>query len=62
MMEIEGFKDLPGNSHVASLPPTIDVSILQQQVFVSRGCHISFICLIEPFMEATTQTIGTVDL
>lgn len=62
MMEIEGLKDLPGNSHIASLPPTVDVSILQQQVFVSRGCHISFICLIEPFMEATTQTIGTVDL
>lgn len=31
-MEIEGSKDLPGNSHIASLPPTIDVSILQQQV------------------------------
>lgn len=57
-MEIEGSKDLPGNSHIASLPPTIDV--LQQQVFVSRGCHITFICLIEPCMEATTPYSGPV--
>lgn len=41
MMEIEGLNDLPGNSHSASLPPTIDVSILQQQI--TRLPHLIYL-------------------